>query len=156
MKVDMQLQITISQDTNLLIPMLHDADEDDTHIANAIADAANTAYTAFVDDEYVGAVLMHWQPDESEIIYIAIRSGERGKGYGKALIAGLVELARQQPTQSLIVGTANSSLDNISFYQKCGFRMDSVRKDYFNYFQMPVYEHGIMMRDMLVLRHDLT
>lgn len=152
----MPLEIIVSRDTDLLVPMLHDADEDDAHITRAILDAANTGYAAFDAGEFVGAALMHWVANESEIIYIAVRSADRGKGYGKALIAELIKLARQQPTQSVIVGTANTSFENITFYQRCGFRMDSVRKDYFSYFQTPVYEHGIQMRDMLVLRHDLS
>ena len=85
-KLDRQLEIIVSRDANLLIPILHDADEDDARIASAVADAANTSYAAFAGGEYVGAALMHWQPDESEIIYIAVRSADRGKGYGKGLI----------------------------------------------------------------------
>ena len=152
----MQIKIIVTRDIDLLVPILHDADEDDTHIAGAIADVANTTYAVYAGDECIGAAVMRWQPDESEIIYIAVRSADRGKGYGKALIAELVELARQQPTQVLMVGTANTSMDNITFYQKCGFRMDSVRNDYFSYFETPVYEHGILMRDMLMLRYDLN
>jgi ribosomal protein S18 acetylase RimI-like enzyme len=151
----MQLKIRVSRDIDLLVPILHDADEDDSRITNAIAYEANTAYAAFAGDECVGAALMCWQADESEIIYIAIRSADRGKGYGKVLITELVRFAYQQQTQALMVGTANTSLENIMFYQKCGFRMDSVRKDYFSYFEKPVYEHGIQMRAMLMLRYDL-
>ena len=99
---------------------------------------------------------MHWQTDESEILYIAVRSQDRGKGYGTALISELLKLARQHPTRAVVVGTANSSLDNIRFYQKCGFRMDSIRKDFFSYFAMPVYEDGILIQDMLMLRYELT
>ena len=150
------MKIIVTRDINLLVPILHDADEDDTRIASAINDAENTAYAAYVGDECVGAAVMRWQPDESEIIYIAVRSADRGKGYGKALIGQLVELAQQQPRQALMVGTANTSIENITFYQKCGFRMDSVRNDYFSYFPAPVYEHGILMRDMLMLRYDLA
>jgi ribosomal protein S18 acetylase RimI-like enzyme len=152
----MQLEISVLRDTNLLVPILHDADEDDARITEAITDVANTPYAVFLESECIGAALLHWQPDESEIIYIAIRSSERGQGYGKALIAGIINFARQQPTQALMVGTANTSIENIMFYQKCGFRVDSVRKDYFTYFQTPIYEHGILIRDMLVLRYDLS
>jgi hypothetical protein len=60
--------------------------------------------------------------------------------------------ARLRGVQAIYVGTANAGLDNIAFYQKCGFRMDSVRKDYFDYFAAPVYENGIQIRDMLVLK----
>ncbi len=153
---NMPLEIIESRDKNLLVPILHDADEDDVRIANAILDVTNTTYAAYVGHECVGAAMMHWQPDESEIVYIAIREADRGKGYGTGLIAALVEMARERSTQALVVGTASTSVDNIIFYQKCGFRMDSVRKDFFNYRPTPVYEHGILMRDMVMLRYDLN
>jgi len=56
----------------------------------------------------------------------------------------------------LLVGTANAALENIAFYQKCGFRMFEIRRDYFAYIQPPISEHGIVLRDMLVLRYDLA
>lgn len=152
----MKLTINISRDADLLIPLLHDADEDDARTAKVLADKANTAYAAYSENECVGAAVMHWQPDESEILYIAVRSQDRGKGYGTALISELLKLAQQQSTGAVIVGTANSSLDNIRFYQKCGFRMDSIRKDFFSYFATPVYEDGILIQDMLMLRYALT
>jgi ribosomal protein S18 acetylase RimI-like enzyme len=152
---NMPLEIIESRDTELLVPILHDAEEDDARIASAVVDRANTAYAVYVGDECVGAAVMHWQPDESEILYIAVREADRGQGYGKELIAKLVEMARERSTQALMVGTANTSIDNITFYQKCGFRMDSVRKDYFSYLPTPVYEHGIRMRDMVMLRREL-
>ncbi len=100
----------------------------------------------------IGAALMRWHPQESELIYIAMMEEHRGQGHGKAVMNQLLTLARQRRVKSLVVGTANSSSDNILFYQKCGFRIDSVRKNYFNYFESPVYEHGIEIRDMLVFR----
>jgi ribosomal protein S18 acetylase RimI-like enzyme len=47
----------------------------------------------------------------------------------------------------------NTKLENIAFYQKCGFRMFEIRRDYFAYIQPPIAEHGIVLRDMLVLRY---
>lgn len=152
----MNFMISVSHDYDLLIPLLHDADEDDARTAKVLADEANIAYAAYSGTECVGAAVMHWQPDESEILYIAVRSQDRGKGYGTALIGELLKLAHQQSTGGVVVGTANSSLDNIRFYQKCGFRMDSIRKDFFSYFGRPVYENGILIQDMLMLRYDLA
>jgi len=151
----MTIELIISRDTTLLVPMLHDAEEDDSRIEYAIDDEANTSYAAFLGGDCIGAAVMHWDAHESEIIYIAIRGDARGKGYGKLIIGELIHIAQQQKTQALIVGTATTSVENLIFYQKCGFRMDSIRKDFFSYFQTPVYEHGILMQDMVILRHDL-
>jgi len=136
-----------------LIPILRDADEGEERIRAKLADAAHTSYAALIDGQMLGAATMRWKQDESEIIYIAVAPGLRGRGYGKAIIAALLDEARRRGAPSLLVGTANSSLENIAFYQQCGFRMDHVRRDYFSYIQPPISEHSIPMRDMIVLRY---
>jgi len=77
----MTIEIIISRDTTLLVPILHDADEADSRITSAIVDEANTTYAAFLDGDCIGAAVMRWDAHESEIIYIAIRGDARGKGY---------------------------------------------------------------------------
>lgn len=152
----LSVRLVPSRDVDALVPLLRDAEEGDERIVRAINDSANTAYLAFDDDTCVGAAVMRWAQDESEIIYIATAETLRGKGYGKAMIRWILDEARRRGVAAVCVGTANAGLDNIAFYQKCGFRMDSVRKDYFNYFSSPVYENGIQIRDMLVLRYALV
>jgi len=152
----MQLQQVPPQPTAELIALLKAADEDETRIRQAVEDAANTAYMVVDAEACVGAVVMRWQPEESEILYIAVDESMRGRGYGKAAIALIIAQARRDGIRAVTVGTANSSLDNIAFYQKCGFRMDSIRKQYFDYLPAPVYEFGIRMRDMLMLRFEVS
>ncbi|MDX2161021.1 MAG: GNAT family N-acetyltransferase [bacterium] len=138
-----------------LIALLRDADEDECRIACAVGDPAHTGWIAADDAGEIGAVLVHWDAAESEIVYIAVTAARRGQGFGRALVEQVIDRAREVGTQRLCVGTANSSLENIAFYQKCGFRMDRVRQDYFAYLPHPVYEHGIRVRDMLVFTLDL-
>jgi RimJ/RimL family protein N-acetyltransferase len=152
----LQLRLVLSQDVIRLTALLKDADEDGSRVVQNLEDTEHTSYLVMEGEVCVGAVTMRWQLDESEIIYIVMDNAVRGRGYGKAAIALIISEARQHGTHSVIVGTANSSLDNIAFYQKCGFRMDTIRKDYFSYLLTPVYEYGILMRDMLLLRFDLT
>jgi ribosomal protein S18 acetylase RimI-like enzyme len=149
------LQLAYTNDIQSLIPLLKDADEDIDRLAEIVADTANSSYFIMDAETCLGAIVLHWHPHESEIIYLAITDSYRGKGYGKAAIALIESEARNHATESLIVGTANSSIDNIAFYQKCGFRIDAVRKDYFRYLATPVYEFGIQMRDMLLLRLEI-
>ncbi len=150
------MTLTASRDIDILLPLLREADEDEKLIADAISNAANTAYLAWRDDRPFGAVMVHWHEHESEITYIAVEKASRGKGYGKMIIAALLDEARQRQVKSILVGTANSSMDNISFYQKCGFRMDSIRKNFFSYKPAPIYENGIRVIDMIVFRYDLS
>lgn len=151
------IKLVESTDSELLVPLLSAAEEGDERIRAALGRESMRGYLALNEaGQVVGAAAMHWQNAESEIVYIAVVDGQRGKGHGKAMIMGIIDEARRRETRSVIVGTANSSLDNIAFYQKCGFRMDSVRRDFFDYLPAPVFEHGIEVRDMIVLRLEIT
>ncbi len=139
-----------------LLSVLRDAEEGEERIRAALLDPACVAYAARVDGQLVGAAVVRWDKDEaSEILYIAVIAEQRKKGYGKQIIAALQAELRERGGRGLLVGTANSSLENMLFYQRCGFRMFEVRRDYFAYIQPPLRECGVVMRDMLVLRYDL-
>ena len=139
-----------------LVSILHDAEEDDERIRAALRDPACLTYAAYVDARLVGAAVVRWSEREAgEILYIAMQASERGKGYGKQLIA-VIQAELPEHGRTLLVGTANSSLENIAFYQRCGFRMFAVKRDYFAYIQPPLQEHGIVMRDMIVFSYELA
>lgn len=140
-------------DLAVLVPLLRDADEGHARIHTVLADPAHTSYVVRDERRDVGAATVRWQ--DGEIIYIAVLASLRGRGIGKALIEAVVAEARLRGLVALAVGTANSSLANIAFYQKCGFRMDHVRCDYFAYIQPPISEDGILLRDMLVFTMQL-
>lgn len=138
-----------------LLPILRAAEEGEERILATLRDLACAAYVARVDGKPVGAAVVRWEGAEAnEIIYIAVVDGRRGKGYGKRLIGTLQAELAERGGRALLVGTANSSLENIAFYQKCGFRMFEIRRDYFAYIQPPLQEHGIVMRDMIVFRYE--
>ena len=135
-----------------LIPILHDAEEDDDRIRAALREPGHRAYAALADGEPVAAAVVHWSRP-AEILYIAVDPARRGTGIGRALLTAIqAELPAHGHT--LLVGTANCSLDNIAFYQKCGFRMHSVKRDYFDYVRPATIEYGIVMRDLLVFSYD--
>ena len=153
--MDILLREIAPDDAAMLVPILLDADEDEARVRTQVSDARYTAYAALRDEETIGAALLLWQEEESEIEYIAIVARLRGHGYGKVLIAALQAEARRRDVRSLLVGTDNTAFDTIAFYQKCGFRMDFVRRDYFSYIQPPIVRDGIALRDMLVLRYGV-
>lgn len=142
-------------ETPALLPILRDAEEGDERILAVLHDPACVAYAAHLEGRLIGAAVVRWSEDEdSEIVYIAVAPEQRGRGYGKQIIAALQAELFTRGRRSLLVGTANASLENIAFYQRCGFRMFEIRRDYFAYIQPPLQEHGILLHDMLVLRYD--
>jgi N-acetylglutamate synthase-like GNAT family acetyltransferase len=138
-----------------LIPLLLQAEESERALRWGLANLVDSVYRADENDTLVGAATMQWRGDPCEIMELAIAPERQGQGLGLQFVLWLLDEARRRGKSAVLVGTANSSIGNIAFYQKCGFRMDQVRKDYFWYYRKPVYEHGIQIRDMLVFRYEL-
>jgi GNAT superfamily N-acetyltransferase len=139
-----------------LIPLLLQAEESERALRWGLSNLVDVVYRADADGALVGAATMRWRDDPCEIMELAVAPERHGQGIGRAIVAWLIDEARRRGKSAVLVGTANASLDNIAFYQKVGFRMDQVRKDYFWYYREPIYENGIQIRDMLVFRYVLA
>lgn len=146
------IEITPSSNIDLLTALLADADEDEARVREAVA--GNTSYLITLNGAAIGALTMYWDSPESEILYIAVDDAHRGHGAGRIALVWVIDEARRRGIHTLTVGTASSSFGALAFYQKCGFRVTAVRRDYFAYIQPPAYENGIQIRDMLVLQMD--
>jgi len=143
-------------ETAFLLPVLSDAEEGEERIRATLLDPTCTAYASWLDTQLAAAAVVRWKEEEpSEIIYIAVARDLRGHGYGKQVMHFFLEELRRRAGQVLQVGTANTALENIAFYQKCGFRLFEIRHDYFAYIQPPITENGMVLRDMIVLQYDL-
>jgi N-acetylglutamate synthase-like GNAT family acetyltransferase len=138
-----------------LIPLLLQAESSESALRWSLDNLSDTVYRLDESGELAGAATVRWHKEPVEILELAVDGQRHGQGLGRRMIEYLLAEARLRGKQALFVGTANSSIGNIVFYQKCGFRMDSVRKDYFWYHQSPVYENGLRTRDLLVFRYDL-
>jgi GNAT superfamily N-acetyltransferase len=111
-----------SNETMFLLPMLLDADEGEERIRAVLLDPACTAYACWLDGQLAGTAVVRWEEkDASEIVYIEVAAALRGRGYGKQIIQALQDELPRHGGRSLLVGTANAALENIAFYQKCGF-----------------------------------
>jgi ribosomal protein S18 acetylase RimI-like enzyme len=139
-----------------LIPILRQAEETEGALRWSLANLSDAVYRLDDDGQVVGAATMQWRGDACEIMELAIAPERQKQGLGKHLVALLIQEARRRGKPQIVVGTANSSIDNIAFYQKCGFRMDQIRKDHFAYYGETHYEDGIQVRDMLVFRYELA
>ncbi|RLL43695.1 N-acetyltransferase [Oceanobacillus piezotolerans] len=97
-------------------------------------------------------VLLPKDSEKIEIMNIAVRETHQGSGIGKTLIYDAIRNAANQGYKCLEVGTGNSSVNQLAFYQKCGFRIMSVEFDYFSkHYQEEIVENGIVCRDMIRL-----
>lgn len=154
----MAIAIRQARDDELevLIPILLLAETSERALRWGLSNLVDAIYRMDDNEHLVGAATMKWRDDPCEIMELAIVTEFQRQGLGKQFVAWLLQEAKQRGKKQMLVGTANSSISNIAFYQKCGFRMDCVRQDYFWYLSQPSYENGIQVQDMLVFRFDLV
>ncbi|MGF9966628.1 GNAT family N-acetyltransferase [Bacillus rhizoplanae] len=114
-------------------------------------------YVAKRNEHVVGTyILLETRPNTMEIMNIAVCEQEQGKGIGKQLLQHAITIAKKQNMRTLEIGTGNSSVSQLSLYQKCGFRIFSIDFDYFSkHYEEEIIENGIVCRDMIRLMMDL-
>ncbi|OXM84493.1 GNAT family N-acetyltransferase [Paenibacillus rigui] len=101
-------------------------------------------------------VLLPTRPDTVELVNIAVSEGHQGKGLGKQLVQHAIAEGRRQGYKTMEIGTGNSSVAQLALYQKCGFRMVGIDKDFFvRHYDEPIVENGIPCLDMVRLAQDL-
>lgn len=114
-------------------------------------------YLARLDGKVVGEyVLTKTDDSTTELKNIAVDKEYQGKGIGKQLVLDAIKKAKEAGFKTIEVGTGNSSFSQLALYQKCGFRIIGVDKDFFtkNYTEK-IVENGIECRDMIRLSQDL-
>jgi ribosomal protein S18 acetylase RimI-like enzyme len=114
-------------------------------------------YVALSNTEIIGVfVMIRTRPGIIEIANIAVREDCQGKGLGKKLVLSAIEKAKEQHVKTIEIGTGNSSVNQLVLYQKCGFRITGIDRDFFiRHYKDEIYENGIQCRDMIRLSLDL-
>ncbi|MCF3111980.1 GNAT family N-acetyltransferase [Niabella sp. CC-SYL272] len=131
------------------------ADETVAAIEKYIYDSA--VYVLADATEVVGvAALYPLSADELEIKNIAVAASHQNRGVGSVLIQQILEIARKQQYKTLIVGTADTGLRQIRFYERNGFKKYALRKNFFiEQYPQPIFENGVQLKDMILLRQPL-
>lgn len=114
-------------------------------------------YSAYIDNKVVGAyVTLMTRPLTLEIMNIAVEESHQRKGIGKVLINHAINTSKDLNAKVLEIGTGNSSIYQLAFYQKCGFRITGIDKDFFKkHYKETIIENGIECIDMIRLSMDL-
>lgn len=114
-------------------------------------------FIAKIEDNVVGAyVLIYTRPETIEIVNIAVKEEWQGKGIGKVLLEDAIKKSKDLGAKVLDIGTGNSSIYQLALYQKVGFRIVSVDRDFFiKHYKEEIYENGIRCIDMIRLSMDL-
>ncbi|MCD6068010.1 MAG: acetyltransferase [Bacteroidetes bacterium] len=114
-------------------------------------------FIARQNEETLGIVILLPLTEEIiEIKNIAVKPEFQGQGIGSYLIENAIKVAALKKYKKILIGTANSSIGQLYLYQKLGFEISEIRKNFFtdNYAE-PIYENGVQAKHMLILAKQL-
>lgn len=153
-KTDVTIR-AIAPGEELPMELLLLADPSPEMIASYIYQAR--VYVAEKDERLIGVyALTLTEPGRPEIRNLAVAEDFQGQGIGKLLLRHAIERARENGAERLLIGTGNSSVGQLYLYQKMGFEITAIRKNYFvQHYPAPLTENGIPCRHMLMLEMEL-
>lgn len=92
---------------------------------------------------------------ETELLNIAVSPDHQKLGTGTLLLQSAIDQARLSGAKRLVLGTGTFGYQ-LTFYQRQGFRVDSIAKDFFiDNYDEPIYEDDVQHKDMLRLYLNL-
>jgi ribosomal protein S18 acetylase RimI-like enzyme len=95
--------------------------------------------------------------DTIEIKNIAVDEKYQRQGLGKFLLRDVSTKARAGGFKTITVGTGDVLTNLVSFYQREGFEIFDVRENYFiDNYTKPIYDHGLQLKHMVMLKKELT
>lgn len=148
------LNIVERQKRILFLDYLLLADESEEIVKEYINDGE--MFSIHYKGNLAGVVLFTFHPNQTvELKNLALAEEYRGSGIGKSVMNEVFEIYRAKGLHQMIVGTANSSISNLAFYQKAGFRILEIKKGFFKKYPTPIYENGIQALDMVMFKKDL-
>ncbi|MFF5994931.1 GNAT family N-acetyltransferase [Lysinibacillus sp. KU-BSD001] len=108
-------------------------------------------------DNIIGVfVLIPTRPGTVELVNVSVAEEKQGRELGKRLVEEAIKIATLARFKKIEVGTGNSSISQIALYQKFGFRMTHIDKDFFiHHYKSPIFENGIQCVDMVRFSLDL-
>jgi ribosomal protein S18 acetylase RimI-like enzyme len=111
------------------------------------------------DGKPVGIVLAIDEPDGSvELKAVAVDVSRHGQGVGTGLLRAVLEDLRARGVRRVVVGTSSSGIGQLAYYQKAGFRLSWIERDFFGPdrgYPEGLLENGIPVRDMVWMDQEL-
>jgi ribosomal protein S18 acetylase RimI-like enzyme len=139
------------------LPLLLLADESERQVRSYFQQGDLYAYGA--GDAVVGIVLVVPSGNGAvELKAVAVESGEQSRGIGKQMLLAVLSELRKRGVRRVIVGTANAGIRQLAYYQKVGFRLSRIERDFFSPgrgYPAVMEDNGIRLRDMVWMDLEL-
>ncbi|MCC7571943.1 MAG: GNAT family N-acetyltransferase [Candidatus Methanofastidiosum sp.] len=101
-------------------------------------------------------VLQKISDDTIEIKNIAVGTEHQGQGIGKLLLRDAISRAKAKGFKTIVIGTGDIAPKQLHLYQKVGFEIFGIKKGFFlDNYPKPIYENGVQLKDMVMLKKEL-
>jgi len=109
------------------------------------------------DNESIAVyVLQKISNDTIEIKNIAVDVKHQGRGIGKLLLRDAIDRAKSKGFKTIVIGTGDTAPKQLHLYQKVGFEIFDIKKGfYLDNYPKPIYENGVQLKDMVMLKKEL-
>lgn len=115
-------------------------------------------FEAVINDTIVGILaLLPTRPETLEIVNVAVSKAEQGHGLGEKLIQFALAYAKDVHYRTVEIGTGSTSFAQLYLYQKCGFRITGIDRDFFlRHYETEIIENKLVLKDMVRLSIDIS
>lgn len=117
---------------------------------------------AFVERDGTAVGIVLTIPDEEgnvELKAVAVDAARQNLGIGRRMLVAVLEELRRHGVRRAIVGTANAGIGQLAYYQKAGFRLLRIERDFFSPargYPAAMEDNGIRLRDMVWMDLELS
>lgn len=133
------------------LPLFLLADDSEQQILGYMQDGI--LYVVEEDERDLGIVLaIPFEAGTIELKAVAVDSDCHNRGIGKRMLALVLAALKDAGYSRVVLGTGNSGIGQIAFYQKAGFRLWKIERDFFSPergYPDGLEENGIPLRDMV-------
>ncbi|MGY3765119.1 GNAT family N-acetyltransferase [Vagococcus vulneris] len=115
-------------------------------------------YEAVQKDEIIGILTLTPRSIETiELTNISVSQKFENQGVGYSLLTHALNETKKKDYQEMLVATGTTSIKQLYFYQKYGFRFWKINSDYFTqHYSEKIFENGLLLRDQIVLKKTLA
>jgi ribosomal protein S18 acetylase RimI-like enzyme len=153
------ISVAAGPERERFLPLLLLADESQEQVRSYLQLGDLFAFTE-PDGTAVGIVLTVSAADGGvELKAVAVDAARQNLGIGRRMLAAVLEELRRRGVRRAIVGTANAGIGQLAYYQKAGFRLLRIERDFFSPargYPAVMEDNGIRLRDMVWMDLDLA
>jgi ribosomal protein S18 acetylase RimI-like enzyme len=152
------IEVPAGAERERFLPLLLLADESLQQVRSYMQRGELYAFLG-ADGVAVGTVLTIPAPlGGVELVSVAVDTTQQNRGIGRRMLAAVFDELRRRGVQRAVVGTANAGIGQLAFYQKAGFRLLRIERDFFSPargYPAVMEDNGIRLRDMVWMDLEL-